>query len=125
MDKLFNITDAFFSEHYHHKGDDMKKLNCWQIKKCGREIGGDRTDDLGVCPAASDETSNTINGGKNAGRICWAVAGTFCGGRVQGDFAMKTASCMTCEIFKQIKDEEGIEKFTLLIASKPYQPSRK
>ncbi len=103
----------------------MKKLNCWQIKKCGREVGGSKTDDIGVCPAASDESSNAINQGKNAGRICWAVAGTFCGGRVQGDFAMKTVSCMTCEVFKQIKKEEGIEQFTLLIASKPYKPSHK
>ena len=103
----------------------MKKLNCWEIKKCGREIGGDRIDDLGVCPAASNNSSDGINGGKNAGRICWAVAGTFCGGRVQGDFAQKTASCMTCEVFKRVKEEEGIENFTLLIAGKPYQPSRK
>jgi hypothetical protein len=124
MDKLFNITDAFFSEGY-LQGEKMKKLNCWEIKNCGREVGGNKTDDLGVCPAASNEKSNAINGGKNAGRICWAVAGTFCGGRVQGDFAMKTVSCMTCEVFKQIKKEEGIEQFTLLLAGKPYQPSRK
>ena len=103
----------------------MKKVNCWEIKKCGREIGGDRTDDLGVCPAATNDSSNGINNGENAGRICWAVAGTFCGGRVQGDFAQKTASCMTCEVFKRIKEEEGIENFTLLIAGKPYSPSRK
>ena len=70
----------------------MKKLNCWEIKKCGREVGGNRTDDIGACPAASDISSNSINSGKNAGRICWAVAGTFCGGRVQGDFALKTVS---------------------------------
>ena len=103
----------------------MRKLNCWEIKKCGREPGGSKSDDLGVCPAASDTSSNGINSGKNAGRICWPVAGTFCGGRVQGDFAQKTVSCMTCEVFKRIKTEEGIENFTLLLAGKPYKPSRK
>jgi hypothetical protein len=30
----------------------------------------------------------------NAGRICWAIAGTFCGDKVQGDFAQKSVSCM-------------------------------
>ncbi|GBE03561.1 hypothetical protein BMS3Abin09_00478 [bacterium BMS3Abin09] len=103
----------------------MKKINCWEIKKCCREKGGDRTDDLGVCPAASYNSSNGINNGKYAGRICWAIAGTFCGGKVQGDFAQKTVSCMTCEVFKRVKEEEGIENFTLLIAGKPYQPSSK
>ena len=33
--------------------------------------------ELGVCPAASDATFHGINKGLNAGRICWAVAGTF------------------------------------------------
>lgn len=101
----------------------MKKLNCWEIKKCGREIGGNRTDDLGVCPAASNISSTSINSGKSAGRICWAVAGTFCEGRVQGDCTQKTVSCMTCEVFKRIKKEEGIEHFTLLVAGTPYKPS--
>ena len=103
----------------------MNRLNCWEIKKCGREVGGNMADDLGVCPAASDSSSNSINGGKNASRICWAVAGTFCGGKVQGDFAQKTVSCITCEVFKRIKEEEGIEKFVLLKESQPYQPSYK
>jgi hypothetical protein len=103
----------------------MRKLNCWEIKKCGREIGGNKTDDLGVCPAAADEASNGLNEGKNGGRICWSLAGTFCGGKVQGDFAQKTVSCMTCDFFKKVKEEEGIEKFTLLITGRPYQPSHK
>lgn len=103
----------------------MKKLNCWEIRKCGREPGGNRTDDLGICPAANAEEQDGVNHGRNAGRICWAVAGTFCGGKVQGDFAMKTASCMVCEVFKRIKEEEGIENFTLLLAGKPFRPSHK
>lgn len=103
----------------------MKRLNCWEIKKCGREPGGNRTDDLGICPAASAEGIDGLNGGKNAGRICWTIAGTFCGGKVQGDFAQKTVSCMTCEVFKRIKEEEGIENFTLLLAGRPYTPSHK
>lgn len=99
----------------------MQKLNCWEIKKCGREPGGVRTGDMGVCPAASDTAANGLNGGKNGGRICWAIAGTFCGGKVQGEFAQKQVSCMSCEVFKQIKREEGAENFKLMKAKQAYQ----
>jgi hypothetical protein len=98
----------------------MPKLNCWEIKKCCREPGGAETSSLGVCPAAQDADSNGLNSGKNAGRICWAVAGTFCGGKVQCDFAMKQVSCMACEVFIQIKTDEGGD-FALLKSAQPYK----
>ncbi len=93
-----------------YNGKEKKmKLNCWEIKKCGREGGGTKTKDLGICPAATDFSSNGLNGGKNGGRICWAVVGTFCGGKVQGSFAEKKVSCMSCDVYKQIKKEEEVE----------------
>jgi len=98
----------------------MQKLNCWEIKKCGREPGGVKTEELGICPAASDSSSNGLNGGKNGGRLCWAIAGTFCGGKVQGDFAQKQVSCMSCEVFKQVKHEEGPESFKLMKSRQTY-----
>ena len=82
-------------------------LNCWEVKKCGRETGGPQAVQLGVCPAASTKTADGVNGGKNGGRICWAVTGTLCGGKVQGTFAQKRLSCMSCEFFKQVKTEQG------------------
>ncbi len=103
----------------------MYKINCWEIKKCGREPGGSKNQELGICPAATDTSCNSINSGKNAGRICWAVAGTFCGGKVQGDFAQKSVSCMSCEVFKQVKAEEGAENFVLLKPGQVYQTSTK
>lgn len=30
---------------------------------------------------------------------CWQVAGTFCGGKVQGTFAHKFMSCSECEVY--------------------------
>ncbi len=99
----------------------MEKKNCWEIKKCGREPGGEKAGELGICPAASDASCNGLNNGTNAGRICWAIAGTFCGGKVQGDFAMKSVSCMTCEVFKLIKSEEGVGNFSLLKSGQIYQ----
>lgn len=91
-----------------------RKLNCWEFKKCGREPGGAKVVELGICPATVDFSSEGLNGGKNAGRICWAVAGTFCGGKVQGSFAQKRMSCLNCDFFKHVKDEEGLDKFFLM-----------
>ncbi len=103
----------------------MAKSNCWEIKKCGREKGGNHSTDLGVCPAATESSCNGINDGSNAGRICWAIAGTFCGGKVQGDFAQKSVSCMSCEVFKQVKSEEGADNFVLLKPGQVYHASAK
>lgn len=85
----------------------FKKLNCWEYKACGRESGGIKADELGVCPAASDRSFDGINTGKCAGRFCWAVAGTFCGGSIQGTFAEKRDSCLSCDFFKRVQEEEG------------------
>jgi len=61
----------------------------------------------------------------SSGRICWAIAGTFCGGKVQGDFAQKSVSCMSCEVFKNIIYEEGVENFVLLKPGQVYQNTSK
>lgn len=82
-------------------------FNCWQAKKCGREPGGANVPQLGVCPASTDKATHGLNGGQNGGRICWAVTGTLCGGKVQGTFAQKRLSCMSCDFFKQVKTEQG------------------
>ncbi len=70
--------------------------NCWEIKKCGRTPGGNKAAELGVCPAYPDN-------GKN----CWNVAGTFCGGKVQGTAAEKRGGCLTCNFFKERKQTHG------------------
>ena len=44
--------------------------------------------------------------GRNAGRACWAIAGTFCGGKVQGTFAEKEKSCLACAFYKLVRKEE-------------------
>ena len=81
--------------------------NCWEVKKCGRQPGGAKLHELGVCPAATDAAHNGVNGGKNAGRFCWVIAGTLCGGKVQGEFAEKRMSCMTCDYYLQVKREQA------------------
>jgi hypothetical protein len=84
----------------------MKK-NCWEIKKCGREINGIKTYELGVCPAALSSKYDGLNCGSLGGRYCWKIAGTYCGGEVQGAYADKLLNCVTCDFFKMVKAEEG------------------
>lgn len=84
----------------------MSKQNCWEFEKCGRQPGGERTD-LGICPAAVEKKLSGAHGGTNAGRACWVVAGTLCGGEVQGTFAKKYKNCEQCAFYQQVQKEEG------------------
>lgn len=94
------------------------KRNCWQVLGCGREPGGARVVELGTCPAAEEERLDGVHGGTNAGRACWVVAGTLCGGRVQGTFAHKLGSCLKCDFYSQVPQEEqtGYEQARALMA---------
>jgi hypothetical protein len=91
----------------------MKK-NCWEIMKCGREAGGVNAEELGVCPAAVFDELDGAHGGKHAGRVCWVVAGTMCGGEPVGSFAKKYKDCRICEFYRLVKEEEG-ENFLITI----------
>lgn len=95
--------------------------NCWEHKKCGRHVGGPKVEELGICPAAMDTSANGLNGGIHAGRICWAVAGTLCGGEVQGEFAHKRSTCMSCDFFTKVKQEEHSEEFSFLKPGQTYK----
>lgn len=90
------------------------KLNCWEVKNCGRQPGGVKAAELGVCVAATSQAANGVNGGKHGGRICWAIAGTLCGGKVQGSFAQKLSGCAQCSFYSSVKQEEGAALKSLL-----------
>ncbi len=101
-------------------------LNCWEFTGCGREPGGDRADDLGVCPAAADRRFDGINGGKNGGRTCWVVAGTA--GRVdpEGIFASAETPCSRCRFYHLVQsttpgvpDQELLERLTMRMTALP------
>ena len=89
-----------------YDGKDIEKVNCWQFMKCGREAGGARIMELGVCPAATEERLDGIHGGLNSGRTCWVVAGTFCEGKIQGIFADKFGACKECNFYQLVMGEE-------------------
>ena len=101
----------------------MKKINCWEFTNCGREKKSkDPNNPVPRCPAVTETSANGINGGENAGRICWAIAGTFCGDKVQGHLARDIPTCMLCDFFKKIKKEEG-RHFKLLTPGQSFKLS--
>ena len=85
------------------------KLNCWELKKCGRESEGSQIDELGVCPASTESRLHDIHEGQNAGRACWVVAGSLCGGEVQGSYADKYDNCTMCDFYMKVKSEESAD----------------
>jgi hypothetical protein len=89
----------------------MEKLNCWEFKKCGRQPGGHKVAELGICPATVLADLDGTHGGKNGGRACWAIAGSLCGGKVQGTYAQKLHDCWRCEFMNKVKQEEEPTNF--------------
>ena len=67
------------------------KTQCWETKKCGRIPGGEKAEEMGICPAYPDN-----------GQDCWNIAGTFCGGKIQGDAAAKRGGCLTCDFYSEM-----------------------
>ena len=81
----------------------MSKLNCWEFFKCGREAGGEKVNELGICPATTFEPADGFLDGKNAGKACAYVAGTFCSGTIQGTAREKEKNCAACEFYNALR----------------------
>ena len=88
----------------------MAKENCWEFLKCGRQPGGSKVKEMGVCPASSATQANGYCGGKNGGRGCAYIEGTFCGGVIQGTHSHKEKDCFNCDFYKLLKQEHGVEQ---------------
>jgi methyl-accepting chemotaxis protein len=67
----------------------MAKTMCWEYMNCDREKDNS-------CPAVTEL----------AGRNCWLVAGTMCGGTVQGTAAKKIGNCRQCDFYQKVKARE-------------------
>ena len=67
----------------------MQGTNCW---------------DFYNCPKERQETCSAFR--LHAGRTCWRVAGTLCGGSVQSVYAMKIGGCQKCDFYIQIKAKQ-------------------
>ena len=98
MDEHYGLI---FAESELDKGTTVKMLfpyqsmengemvKCWEFHKCGVENteGAARM----RCPAYP-----------NYGRICWVIAGTFCGQKVSGAIAQKLGDCKKCKFYQQV-----------------------
>lgn len=85
----------------------MESKNCWEVMNCGRQSGVNNILKLKTCPVATPSEFDGTNNGKFTGRLCWTVAGTFCFGKKQGTFADKLMTCLYCDFFEKVKEEEG------------------
>ncbi len=65
------------------------KIRCWEFTKCGVEKAEGAVNMR--CPAYP-----------HYGRMCWAVAGTFCGKKVSGAVAQKLGDCRKCGFYKRV-----------------------
>ncbi|MEW6446882.1 MAG: methyl-accepting chemotaxis protein [Bacillota bacterium] len=63
----------------------LRKKNCWDYLNCPQN----RKE---KCPAYT----------QGAGRRCWRLPGTFCGGEVQGSIVEKLATCLKCEVYHKV-----------------------
>jgi hypothetical protein len=75
----------------------MQLLNCWEVKKCGRQRGGEKVNELGECIASK----------KKVGHSCWAFAGTMCGDEIQCTYAKKIKFCTLCEVYEIYNRSRG------------------
>ena len=83
------------------------KQNCWEVNRCGRGPADSQDSQREPCPAATERRLNGVHGGTNSGRACWVVAGTSCGGKVQGTHAARHEVCEQCAFYQQVAREEG------------------
>ncbi|MCK5613344.1 hypothetical protein KAR91_66355 [Candidatus Pacearchaeota archaeon] len=90
----------------------MSKQNCWEFMNCGKEPEGSKSTYIGVCPVSIKSPMNGINDGKNAGRICWRVAGSLSGNNAMALCDVNVENCLKCEFYNHVRQQE-IQSFTL------------
>jgi len=82
-------------------------VNCWEYRGCGREPGGRLAAEMGTCPAALFAPADGYLGGKNGGRACCFVTGTFCEELVQGTYRDKSKDCWDCDFYRMLRRDHG------------------
>ena len=80
----------------HQKKEEDEMMPCWKFTKCGVENAEGAANMR--CPSYP-----------NYGRICWAIAGTFCGKKVSGAIARKLGNCRKCEFYQRVAINKDLE----------------
>jgi len=70
------------------------EVRCWEKKQCN-EVR---------CPAYQNDSGR-----------CWLIAGTMCGGEIQGKFVKKYGSCTKCYVFQVVIGEDPVHRLRELI----------
>ena len=73
------IQKSVFTERF----ENPSLTPCWEAKQC----------DNTACPSYRNQENLR----------CWEVAGTACGGKVQGRFAQKLGDCSLCEVYRRAR----------------------
>ena len=101
-----SIDEVIEHESFHVRYENKDLLRCWEHKKCAKKD----------CPSYENDQLR-----------CWQVAGTFCGGNVQGYFAAKYGDCRKCDVFQHAFDNrinsigESFNNMMALLENKHHQ----
>jgi len=82
---------------------------CWEINKCGRELGGANVAEHRVCPVSYKMQFYSDMKNNPDAVFCWNVVGTLCENQTNGSRLMKLMRCTDCEYFKQLKQGLDID----------------
>jgi len=77
-------------------------MKCWEFKKCGREKGGLKVNEFGICPAYP-----------NHGIHCAKIKNTLCGNKVQESHATKLMYCMRCDFYNSPNYDKSYTGFNI------------
>jgi len=90
-----------------------KKTNCWEFMNCGRGPDNFGKKNCSICPATQPSSLDGLNEGKNSGRACWLIAGTFCDNEISGTYAEKINSCRDCAFYKEVNTVFGQTRLSI------------
>lgn len=89
VDSELGIGTTFKMYFLYQVDGNGSKIKCWEFHKCGVEQAEGAVNMR--CPSYPDY-----------GRMCWVVAGTFCGKKVSGAVAQKLGDCKKCGFYKRV-----------------------
>jgi len=96
---------AIETQNWEVSFEDSSIPSCWETKKCTAS----------ACPVYGREHIR-----------CWLIAGTYCGGEIQGQFAHKLGNCSCCEVYQEAVQHNPINEIgenfnSLMLAVKQKQ----
>jgi two-component system NtrC family sensor kinase len=86
--KATNGSGLTISMFFPYQSDEnLRYQPCWEFMGCKQDSKREES-----CPAYP-----------HFGRICWAVAGTLCSGKIHGTYAQKINNCRKCGYYRMVQ----------------------